>query len=357
MKLQATLACFIFLTAAWNLALAAKEEDKAAEKELVTKYSVKIKSSKDSTDQDALFFYPPNAAPKTQGEPAPLLVTLHTWSSTFTLCTKYIAPAQARGWVMVAPNFRGPNSKPEACASELAIQDILDAVEYAKQHARVDVNRIYLLGGSGGGHMSLMMAGKAPELWAAVSSWVPISDVKAWHAESLERKNNYAKMLESACGGPPNATTNAQYEARSPLTFIAQAKDLPLDINTGIHDGHTGSVPVSHSLRAFNTLAVAKNLKDKIISDEDIASMVKNEKIPDTLAAQTEKDPERDRLVLFRRVAGSTRISVFEGGHAEDMYAGLAWLARQKKGQPADFTLAKDGSARKGTGATQEVAK
>ena len=38
----------------------------------------------------------------------------------------------------IAPDFRGPNIRPEACASKLAIQDVLDAVEYAKKNARTE---------------------------------------------------------------------------------------------------------------------------------------------------------------------------------------------------------------------------
>ena len=179
---------------------------------------------------------------------------------------------------------------------------------------------------------------------------MPISDLAAWHAESKARKNNYAKMLEQSCGGPPGPATEAEYRHRSPLFHLAAAKGVPLDINTGIHDGHTGSVPVSHSLRAFNVLASS----DKQVPAEAIASMVREQKIPSALAAETQADPERQKAVLFRRMSGNARVTVFEGGHESESSAGVLWLSRQRKGQAADFSL---GATSGQTGAATEVSK
>ena len=37
--------------------------------------------------------------------------------------------------------------------------DAYDAIDYTKRHFKVDTNRIYLVGLSGGAHMALLMAG------------------------------------------------------------------------------------------------------------------------------------------------------------------------------------------------------
>ena len=74
----------------------------------------------------------------------------------------------------------------------------MDAIAYARSTTAVDARRIYLIGGSGGGHMALMMAQAAPELWAGVSAWVPISDLAAWHAFSKQQGSSYFKMLEES---------------------------------------------------------------------------------------------------------------------------------------------------------------
>ena len=317
------------------------------------KQATKVSSSADGTEQLVIWYRPDEAAPDVAGPSVPLLVFLHTWSGGFEQGVSWIAQARKRGWALLAPDFRGPNNRPEACASELASQDILDAVAFAKKHARIDAERIYLVGGSGGGHMSLVMATRAPQLWAGVSAWVPIADLIAWHAESTAHHDGYASMVEKSCGGPPDAKTDAEYRKRSPLFHLAAAKDLPLDINTGIHDGHAGSVPVSQSLRAFNALAAASGNTARQISDADIASMVSEQKIPAALAGETQVDPERVRPVLFRRSAGQARVTVFEGGHDSESAAAIEWLARQRRGQPADFSLGKAGVK----SAVQEVAK
>ena len=106
--------------------------------------------------------------------------------------------------------------------------------------------------------MALVMSHRAPTTWTAVSAWVPITDLAAWHRFSKSGNGKYAKMLEGCCGGPPGKpATDEQYRKRSPLFFLDRAAGLPIDLNAGIYDGHRGSVPIAHTLRAFNVLAEA----------------------------------------------------------------------------------------------------
>jgi len=116
---------------------------------------VRIKSTKDGTQQPALLYVPPGAAATDRGSRVPLLVFLHSWSNDYKTTggvAEALGECRHRGWAFLSPDFRGVNDHPEACASDLAVQDILDSIEYAKQQARLDEKRIYLLGSSGGGH-------------------------------------------------------------------------------------------------------------------------------------------------------------------------------------------------------------
>jgi len=300
-----------------------------------------VKSTFDGTLQNCYFYAPDKAAT----EPVPLVVGLHTWSGDWRNAGHY-APAldyaRAHGWAMVGPDFRGPNDHPLGCGGEAAVQDVVDAVEYAKAHAKIDPKRIYIVGGSGGGHMTLLMAGRHPEIWAGCAAFCPITDVARWHADSLldhpGRGRHYARMLERACGGTP-AERPAEYAARSPLAWLARAKaaKVPVYIVTGIHDGWTGSVPVGHSFRAFNALAAPGDA----VSEEDIAAIEATQRVPDALAWRGEADPfYGDKMKIhFRRTSGNVRFTLFEGGHGGNFAAGLDFLSRQVKGRPADMSL------------------
>lgn len=282
---------------------------------------VSIVSSADGSAQPAAFYDSGTPAPK------PLLVALHTWSYDYDqeMNLPYAAWCIAHDWILIAPSFRGPNNHPEAAGSELAVPDVLDAVGWAAAHAAVDARRIYLAGVSGGGHMALLMVGRAPERWTAASAWVPISDLAAWHAECRAAGRPYATDLERSCGGAPgdSLAVDAEYRARSSLTYLNPDITTPLDINAGILDGHTGSVPISHALRAFNAVAVAEDR----ISEAEIAYFVERAAVPPHLAGDWPDPLYGAQRVIFRRQSNNARVTIFDGGHEIIYEAALNWLA------------------------------
>ena len=293
--------------------------------------AIRYRSSADSTDQPAIYYAPESKTP------VPLLVGLHTWSSDYRQVggrCPYGPWCIKNKWAFIGPNFRGPNRTPQATGSQLAVDDIISAVQYARENANVDENRIYLLGASGGGHAALLMAGRAPKIWAGVSAWVGISDLKAWRAECKKAKRRYAAEIEKSCGGPPGKSdaVDLEYKNRSPLTWLARAKHagVPLDINAGINDGHSGSVPISHSLRAFNAVA---DPADRI-SDADIAYMVEKAEVPTHLRRKLSDRTYGPKIPLLRKMSGKARITIFKGGHEIVPAAALTWLSLQKKSAP-----------------------
>lgn len=267
-------------------------------------------------------------APAKGSGPRPLAVCLHTWSYGLEqMNEQFPKNCEKRDWHFIYPLFRGPNWLPEGCGSDLVVADIAAAVAYMKEHYAVDEDHIYLLGGSGGGHASLLMAARHPELWTAVSSWCPISDVAAWFKETRGKKTDpsrrgYDDHIFEACGGDPVNDPAAAEEAkhRSPLTWLENAKNkVILDIGTGIHDGHTGSVPVSHAIRAFNAVAEPADR----ISEEDIAFMTEKETVPAHLQFAGEDIAYGRYKVLMRKTSGMVRLTIFEGGH--DIIPGTAF--------------------------------
>ncbi|RPJ19245.1 MAG: prolyl oligopeptidase [Planctomycetaceae bacterium] len=275
--------------------------------------------------QPALFWEAPGQ------EARPLLVALHSWSGDYRQAAgiAYVTQCMERRWHFLHPNFRGVNQCPAATGSDLAVTDVLDAVEHVLRRARVDNRRIYLVGVSGGGMAALQVLAKAPSLWAGVSAWVPISDLAAWHAEAKARNLHYTPQIEASCGGAPgvNAAVDFQYWNRSPIHFLARASGVPLDLNAGIHDGHEGSVPISHSLNAFNVLAQPSDR----ISESVIADFVNNAQVPEALQDKDQDPTYSTRTVLFRRQSRSVRITVFEGGDEIIHDVAFRWLEKQTR--------------------------
>jgi len=281
----------------------------------------------DGTSQPAFIITPDDYRPGS-GE-YPLLVSLHSWSFGYEQRQEELEHlAKWRGWIYLFPDFRGKNNRPEACGSELARQDILDAVEWAKQNYPVDASRIYLTGSSGGGHMSLVMAARHPEVWTAVSAWVPITDLAAWHGTHAE--TDYGAMLRQCTGGTPGSSpeVDAEYSDRSPLGFLSAAKGLPIDIAAGVRDGHEGSVPIRHSFLAFNELAEANG--GEPVSEAEIVEISAGPKarLSNPREGDQVEDEAFDREIILRRSAGPARVTIFEGGHEGIASAQIDWLRR-----------------------------
>jgi len=217
---------------------------------------------------------------------------------------------------------------------------VLDAVAYAQRTAHIDATRIYVIGHSGGGGMALMLAAKAPRLWAGVHAMGAPTDLATWYWWNVGKAFGYDRLLALSCGGPPGTlATDQQYHDRSPLFFLDQAGGVPVTIDAGLHDGHGAPVPIEQMLRGYNVLAAANGRADLALTAPQIATMTDLEVIPPELANERVQDPLLPYTVMFQRIAAAARIRVFDGRHFTTIPSGLAWLARQRLGQPADFSL------------------
>ena len=192
----------------------------------------------------------------------------------------------------------------------------------------IDSTRVYLIGTSGGGYTSLLMAGRHPELWAGVSAWVPITDLTAWYHENKAMGDKHWREVADSCSGSPRTSKEGdeQYKLRSPLTYLEDAREVAIDINAGIRDGHEGGVPVSHSLRAFNTIA---HQHDRF-TNQDIQSIVETATIPKHLQHEISDPTYGDKQPLLRRYAGRARVTLFDGRHEYIPEAALRWLEKQQ---------------------------
>jgi len=289
---------------------------------------VELVSSLDKEPQPVLYWAPEKA----RQESTPLFVFLHSWSGDYRQDnSKWLAQAVKRGWIYVHPDFRGVNQTPKACGSKWARQDILDAVDFATKEFKVDSKRIYLAGTSGGGHMAMLMAGHHPDRFSAVSAWVGISDLPAWYEFHVKdgKPQRYARMILSSFGAAPGSsdTIDADYKDRSPIHYMHRAVNLPLQICAGINDGYTGSVPILHSLNAFN--AVARAQKGTVISDADVAHLLNRKKVSNTASTSNSDWKAYGRDIRFEHSAGLARVIIFDGGHEGLPMPACDWLSSQ----------------------------
>jgi predicted esterase len=286
---------------------------------------IKVTSSKDGKPGPALYF---NSGSKKK---KPLLVVLHSWSDEYLqqASIPFCLWAKKYDWVFIQPNYRGIFQTPEAMGSELAIQDIVDAVNYAKKNANVDASRVYLTGASGGGMGSLLAVSHHPEIWAGVAAWVPVVDIFDWfkyNAKFPSRK--YRQQIIAAAGGDPTKSKKAEAETkeRSPISHLNQAIKVPILIAHGIKDI---LVPPDHSLRAYNLLA---DEKDRL-TDEQINYILKNKAVPQNLKSSSTDtyfgaaDP---KVHLVKKSANVTLV-LFEGVHDLVYNPTLLWLNEQQK--------------------------
>ena len=259
-----------------------------------------------------VFYYQKSQKSRAQ----PLVVQLHSWSyNADSLKTVGLdKESEALGFNYIFPNFRGINNQPKACCSEFVIDDIDAAIDWALENMEVDKKRIYVVGYSGGGFATLAMFMKSRHKIKAFSAWVPISDLVAWHAESFARKNKYANEI-IRCTGSTDGLDEAKAQARSPYfwkTPTAERKKSKLQIFAGIHDGYTGPVPISQSIKFYNKLLTDYKVKDKskYVSAEAMEEMLTTQSFP-------HKGDQKigNNEVIYQNAAKNLMITIFEGGH------------------------------------------
>jgi poly(3-hydroxybutyrate) depolymerase len=286
---------------------------------------VRIRSTADGAEQPALWLPPGGDGPQ------PLIVVLHSWSAGYEqhANTPFARWADQEGWAVVVPDFRGEMRTPQATASDLAVQDVVDAVDWSLEQGGVDADRVFVVGFSGGGMMSLVMAGRHPDRFAGAVAWVPIHSLEDWYAHNRERSGQvparYAQEIAASCGGDPTSDPAAQEScaSRSPEAHLDAAREagLPVYIGHGLSDE---TVPPDHGIRAYDQLA-----DESARLGDDVRRAAQDNRLPDDVPGEpaesffTGQDPE----VLLARRSGQVTLVLFEGGHDAVYHPGLRWMA------------------------------
>lgn len=249
-------------------------------------------------------------------KPKPLVVELHSWSNSADSQKDILAEqARAKSWNYILPNFRGVNNHPKACCSEFVIADIDEAIDWALKNMNVDKKKIYVVGNSGGGYATMAMYMKSRHDISAFSAWSAISDLPTWYKESVERNNKYGPEI-ILCTNPNGTFDEQKAKDRSPLfweTPVKKRDKSSIKIYAGVHDGYTGSVPISHSIKFYNKLLLDAGESNlfHFVSEEESNILIKTQEF-------STKKPVKmidNRAILYQKSSKNITLTIFEGTH------------------------------------------
>lgn len=272
---------------------------------------VQMPSSLDNGLQGAILYKAKSDTPR------PLIVSLHTWSGDYKQADPLARLMVEYDYNYIHPDFRGPNYTPHACGSEFVIADLEDAIAYAIKNMKADPNEVHIVGTSGGGYATLLAYMNVKYPVKSFSAWVPLSNLESWYWESVGRKQHYKDHILKATSSISELNL---IEARKRSPYFQEypadlRKDAKLYIYAGIHDGYTGSVPITQSLDMYNKIAreAFSAYGDELVSDKDKLELVVKRCFPS-------KDfclNIGDRKVHYFKKKENVSLSIFEGGHEQ----------------------------------------
>lgn len=315
--------------------------------------NINIQSTADGSLQKAWYHATASSAPQ------PLIISLHTWSGDYNQEDPLAKEILLRDWNYIHPDFRGPNNNPKACGSDLVISDIEDAILFAVKQGNVDTKNVHIIGVSGGGYATMLAYMKLNYPVKSFNAWVGISDLSNWYWESKGRKAKYATDIEQV------AMTNGkmnwdELDKRSPMKLsvpVEKRKNATLNIYAGVHDGYTGSVPVSHSILFYNKIAstLFPGEKASVVPDSTILSLVTKQINP---ASDTLHTLNNRVIQLFKQLPGLS-LTIFEGTHEMLVSPALVLppIDENKNLQPLNILTIGDSNGAFDFGWPQQMAK
>jgi poly(3-hydroxybutyrate) depolymerase len=206
--------------------------------------TITFKSSYDESQQKAEVFVPSAHDGKKE---LPLLAYCHPMGLSMN-AARFIGhheTAERLGWLVICPELHGLNTEGKTSFGAVSAQhDVIDAIRYMQSKYKVDDTRIYSDGRSMGGLLSLLLAAKYPDVFAAAVAGSPPTDF------TISNGKPFPEILVKEFGGSRKDNL-FEYLRREPVRYARNLKYTPVIIWHGTIDR---LVPPQHSIRMFGLL-------------------------------------------------------------------------------------------------------
>jgi dipeptidyl aminopeptidase/acylaminoacyl peptidase len=208
------------------------------ERPLVAGEAVRIPTF-DGRKIPALLYSPP-----TGSGPLPAIIDVHGGPNAqagrrFSAIRQYLV---AKGYVVLVPNVRGSTGYGRTYASlanlDLGggpLQDVLSCKKWLVERARVDADRVAIMGASYGGYMALAAATFEPTEFVAHVDFFGFSDLRRLVRSYPPYWLVYASYAYKLYGDPDNPAHADYQHRRSPVHFLDRVK-RPLLVVQGEND-------------------------------------------------------------------------------------------------------------------------
>jgi dipeptidyl aminopeptidase/acylaminoacyl peptidase len=220
--------------------------------------------SLDGTNVPALLYQP-----TLTGEPPPAVVYIHGGPNWLTQVTwdPLVQHMVSRGWVVLAPNYRGSTGYGRAwqLASRFDLggcdtEDVVAGADHLAGERLADPTRIAVTGRSWGGYLTMTAMTGYPDRWVGGSAVVPFLNWFTAHANSREDLQHW----DEENFGHPERDRELYYQ-RSPFFFLDRIT-APVQMICGAHDIRC---PASESIQAHDQLlALGKRCELALYEDE-----------------------------------------------------------------------------------------
>jgi dipeptidyl aminopeptidase/acylaminoacyl peptidase len=186
------------------------------------------------------FVFQPLSTESTRQHPALVWVHENIRGHLYEHYIPYIRDATARGYVVIAPEYRGSIGYDKQLYDAIdyggaEIDDVVSAVRVLKaSYPAVDPGRIGIIGWSHGGLITLLSVFRRPTVFNASVAIVPVTNL--FHRLARKGVDRQRRMIDphDRFGGPPSERPEV-YRERSPL-FHVDKLQIPLLVHVAEND-------------------------------------------------------------------------------------------------------------------------